>query len=73
MKIVISYQMSVRPSFIFVRIGTFPVLQHHFTGVRTVSPTAGLDRVLSVGCGQGNRDVNQGCGNMKIFYLSKDK
>ena len=44
-KIVISYQMSVRPSFIFVRIGTSPVLQHHFTGVRTFSPTAGLDRV----------------------------
>ena len=36
--------MSVRPSF-FIRIGTSPVLQHHFTGVRTVSPTAGLDRV----------------------------
>ena len=31
----------------FIRIGTSPVLQHHFTGVRTVSPTAGLDRVTS--------------------------
>ena len=32
-----------------MRIGTSPVLQHHFTGVRTVSPTAGLDRVISLG------------------------
>ena len=24
------------------------MLQHHFTGVRTVSPTAGLDRVWTV-------------------------
>ena len=40
--------MSVRPSFIFVQIGTYPVLQHHFTGVRTVSPTAGLDMVMSL-------------------------
>ena len=29
----------------FIRIGTYPVLQHHFTSVRTVSLTAGLDRV----------------------------
>ena len=27
-------------------MGTSLVLQHHFTGVRTVSPTAGLDRVV---------------------------
>ena len=44
-KIVISYRMFVRPPFFFIRIGTSSVLQHHFTGVRTVSPTAGLDRV----------------------------
>ena len=46
-KIVISYRMSVRPSF-FIQVSTSPVLQHHFTGVRTVSPTAGLDRVEMV-------------------------
>ena len=26
-------------------MGTLPVLQHHFTGVRTVSPASELDRV----------------------------
>ena len=41
-----SYRMSVSPSVFYIRIGTYPVLQHNFTGVRTVSPTAGLDRVL---------------------------
>ena len=40
--------MSVRPLVFFIRIGTSPVLQHHFTGVRTVSPTAGLDRVENI-------------------------
>ena len=51
-KIVISYRMSVRSSFLFIQIGTSPVLQHHFTGVRTVSPTAGLDRVVTGWCTQ---------------------
>ena len=30
------------------------MLQHHFTGVRTVSPTAGLDRVFRAKFGQYN-------------------
>ena len=33
----------------FLRIGTSPVLLHHFTGVRTVAPPAGLDRVIVTG------------------------
>ena len=40
--------MSVRPSVFCIRIGTSPVLQYHFTGVRTVSLTAGLDRVKTM-------------------------
>ena len=44
---VISYRMSVRPSFFLYESALLrPVLQHHFTGVRTVLPTAGLDRVV---------------------------
>ena len=61
--------MSVRPSFFFfIRIGTSPVLQHHFTGVRTVSPTAGLDRVVSHEAVLGEREKSRAC--IISFFLS---
>ena len=39
----------MRPLISLYELGTLLVLQHHVTGVRTVSPTAGLNRVCVKG------------------------
>ena len=49
----------------FIQIGTLPVLQHHFTGVGTVSLTAGLDRVDGVTLFLSLKDITNTCQSMQ--------